>query len=233
MRRSKVAGWSRRSSPLHRRNATCKLIALLILLVAIATCPVRDVLFSAMLVLALLALAPLAALPIGGILARAAMVLLLAVPFALLLSAAGDIARAGSLLMRTYSSAIAVVFYAGITPFPETVAALRTVGIPAVLVEVIQFVYRYIFVIGEQAYSMKVAATSRGAVRLNASTSAVAVLFARAYQRAEAVHRSMLSRGYKGDMPLLWRHPPEAVDFTLMVGVLATVVLLRAGSELL
>lgn len=233
MRDLSAANWARRSSSLHRRNGACKLVALLILLVAIATCPARDWKFSTSALLVLLACAPLAALPVRGVLLRAAIVLLFAIPFAVLLSITGDISRAGSLLMRTYSSAVAVVFYAGVTPVPETLAAFRTLGVPAVLVEVIQFVYRYLFVIGEQAHSMKVAATSRGAVRLNASAGAVAVLFARSYQRAEAVHRSMLSRGYRGDMPLLWRHPAQAADFALVGGVLLSVVVLRAGSGLL
>lgn len=233
MRDSGVTEWARRSSPLHRRNGACKLAALLVVLVGVATCPVRDWTFSAITVLVLLACMPLAALPVRGVLARAAVVLVFAIPFAILLSIAGDMLRAGSLLIRTYSSAIAIVLYAGVTPVPETLSALRTFGIPAVLVEVIQFVYRYLFVIGEQAHSMKVAATSRGALRMHASAGAVAVLFARSYQRAEAVHRSMLSRGYAGDMPLLWRHPAQAVDFALVAGVLLSVVVLRAGSGLL
>jgi cobalt/nickel transport system permease protein len=233
VRDSTVSEWARRSSALHRRNSACKLIALLIVLVAIATCPVTDWAFSAGVAVLLIGCVPVAALPFSGVIARAALVTLFAVPFVLLLIVAGDVSRAAALVMRTYSSAIAVVLYAGVTPVPETLAALRRLGIPPVLVEVIQFVYRYLFVIGEQARSMNVAAISRGAVRLKASAGAVAVLFARSYQRAEAVHRSMLSRGYSGDMPLLWHRPAQAADFFLVTFVLVSVVAMRVAAQLL
>jgi cobalt/nickel transport system permease protein len=233
VRDSTVAEWSRRSGPLHRRNAICKLAALVVLLVAVATCPMHDWTFPAAAGLTLLACVPAAALPLAGVVLRAAVVVLFVLPFALMIALDGDATRASAMLVRAYCSAIAIVMYAGVTPFPETLFALRRVGLPAVLVEVVQFVYRYLFVIGEQARSMRVAAASRGAVRLKASAGAVATLFARSYQRAEGVHRSMLSRGYNGDMPILHRRPIHAPDVMLVAGAVALSGALRVGTYLL
>jgi cobalt/nickel transport system permease protein len=70
------------------------------------------------------------------------------------------------------------------------------------LIEVDQFIYRYLLLIGEQARRMAMAAKARGAKRsFSAVAGAIGVLFARSYDRAEAVHRAMLARGYKGLLP--------------------------------
>ena len=59
---------------------------------------------------------------------------------------------------------------------------------------------------------MRVASVSRGAslrgvashaARFRAAAGALAVLFARSYARAEAVHRAMLARGFEGRFRLL------------------------------
>jgi cobalt/nickel transport system permease protein len=74
-------------------------------------------------------------------------------------------------------------------------------GVPPLLLEVIQFVYRYLTLIGEQSKRMAVAATARGARRsIAAVAGSIGVLFARSYGRAEAIHRSMLARGYEGSL---------------------------------
>jgi cobalt/nickel transport system permease protein len=66
-------------------------------------------------------------------------------------------------------------------------------------VEVIQFVYRYLFVLAEQIWRMRNAAASRGGrSSMAAAASIVRVLFAQAYRRAENIHRAMLARGYSG-----------------------------------
>jgi cobalt/nickel transport system permease protein len=214
---------------LHRRNGTCKLIALLVLLIGVATCSASEWTFPAIATGVLLTLARAASLPVWGVIRRAAFVLLFALPFSIMIILTGDLPRGFTLVVRTYCSAVAIVLYAGVTPVPETIAALRTIGFPPVLVEVIQFVYRYLFVIGDQARSMNIAATSRGAVRVGASAGAVATLFGRAYQRAEAVHRSMLSRGYRGDMPALFRRRANRGDLVMVAAVITFVVSLRTS----
>jgi cobalt/nickel transport system permease protein len=80
-------------------------------------------------------------------------------------------------------------------------------GAPRFLLMVAQFLYRYLFVISEEAQHMSKAAAARGATvrglagngaRFRAAAGALAVLFARSYGRAEEIHRAMLSRGFPG-----------------------------------
>ena len=73
---------------------------------------------------------------------------------------------------------------------------------------VAQFLYRYLFVIVEQAHRMRLAGLCRGGLKrrsggFRAAAGALGVLFARSYERAESIHRSMVSRGFQGHFQLL------------------------------
>jgi cobalt/nickel transport system permease protein len=68
------------------------------------------------------------------------------------------------------------------------------------LILVIQFVYRYLFVITEQSQRMRWAAVSRGSQRgsFRLAAGLVGVLFARSWQRADGIYHAMLARGFQG-----------------------------------
>ena len=74
---------------------------------------------------------------------------------------------------------------------------------------VTQFVYRYIFVLFEEAIAMKRARDCRGGSAgrdtsfFNAAAGALAVLFGKAHDRAERIHHAMISRGFNGSIAVL------------------------------
>jgi cobalt/nickel transport system permease protein len=186
--------WSRRASPLHRRDPRAKAAVLVAFLVMIATSRAG---FEAW--LALLAVAALAArLPLAGILLRAAVVLPFTGVFSLITWLSGDPARAFGLLAKSYLSALAVLVLVGTTPMPALLRGLESLGVPHFLLLVGQFLYRYLFVISEEAQHMRTAAQARGGMRFRAAAGALAVLFARSYGRAEEIHRAMAARGFNG-----------------------------------
>lgn len=108
------------------------------------------------------------------------------------------IAGAVLLLAKAYVSAAAVVLFALTTPVPRWTAALRVWRVPSALVETIEFLYRYLALLAEEAGRMRLAMRARGGFRFAASAGALGVLFARSWQRSENVHRAMLARGYRG-----------------------------------
>lgn len=203
--------WSRGRSFLHERDARGKILVLLAFLVALATThritPGAAAGYFGYLALGILA----ARLPWSAVLARAALVLPFAAAFAVGSIIAGQPARAADLLLKSYLSALAALLLVGVTPLPRLVAGAESLGVPRFLAVVAQFLYRYLFVISEQAQHMRLAATCRGAgsrggaPRFRAAAGALAVLFGRSYARAEGIHRAMLSRGFDGGFPLLSR----------------------------
>ena len=194
-----VERWSRGSSPLHARDARAKLGALLVFLIAVSTTPARPFAFVGY--AALLAAAVAAArLPALALLRRAALVLPFSATFVLITYFSGDPPRAWMLFEKSFLSGLAALILIATTPFHDLLRGLESLRVPRPLILIIQFLYRYLFVISEQAQHMRLAARSRGA-GFRASAGAVGVLFTRSWERADAIYRAMLARGFTGRFP--------------------------------
>jgi len=200
--------WSRGSSFLHDRDARAKILALLIFLVAVATTHRSFELAALFYLLLLLAAILSARLPIGGVLRRAAVVLPFSLTFAAISWISGEPRRAALVVEKSYLSALAALLLVSTTPLPQLLRGLETLGVPGFLLMVAQFLYRYLFVIAEQAHRMRLAGLCRGGLKrrsggFRAAAGALGVLFARSYERAECIHRAMVSRGFQGHFRLL------------------------------
>jgi cobalt/nickel transport system permease protein len=204
--------WALGGSVLHRRDARAKIAACVLVLAAIGTgflVPATVLVLTGLLV---------ARLPLIPVLVRACIVLPFSLGFILAAALAGRPDQALHATLRSYVSAVCVLTLIGATPSPALLDALRRLGAPPFLLEVVEFVYRYALLVAEQAKRMALAATTRGSKRSFAAVAgSVGVLFARSYERADAVHRAMLARGYNGRL-----HPRtiprfSTADFALIV----------------
>jgi cobalt/nickel transport system permease protein len=126
------------------------------------------------------------------------------------------------------------------TPLPVLLRGLEAMGAPHFLLDVGQFLYRYFFVISEEARCMNQAAAARGATiqqwtpggqRFRASAGALAVLFARSYARAEDIHKAMLARGYQGRFLLLGVPRFQRADLVFTAVASLAPVALRIAVE--
>lgn len=231
-----VEQWSRRASWLHRRDARVKLIALIALLIAIGTTRIAaHAALSAYLLLLLTAILA-AGLPAGAMFLRASTVLPFTGTFAIVTWLAGDTPRAIALMEKSYLSALAALILISTTPLPRLFNGLESLGVPRLINLVVQFLYRYLFVISEQAQHMRLASQCRGGKsssgirgRWQAAAGALAVLFARSYGRAEGVHRAMLARGFAGHFPLLSVPQIGLADGGFLLAAIAAALLVRAG----
>jgi cobalt/nickel transport system permease protein len=228
--------WSQGASALHRLDPRAKILTLLVFLVVLATTPPDAVAVLATDVALLAAAMLIARLPLPGLILRATVVLPFSLTFALISWLAGDPWRALALVEKSYLSTVAVLLLAGTTPLPFVLAGLERLGAPRLLVLVAQFLYRYLFVLSEQAQHMRLAAACRqGSARtrarygFRAAAGALAVLFARSYERAEGVHRAMQARGFSGRFSLLHSSRFSVRDGVFLVAVSAFLVLVRVG----
>jgi cobalt/nickel transport system permease protein len=226
-----VERWSRGSSIVHARDARVKILLTLAFLIAVATTP-RISTFPALCYgLCVVAAILVGRLPAGAVLVRAAVVLPFSATFAVVSVLAGDPERAVSLLVKSYLSALAVLVLAGATPLPRLLRGLESLGAPRFLILVVQFLYRYLFVISEQAQHMRLAALCRGRFHFRAAAGAVAVLFARSYRRAQGIHHAMLARGFQGRTELLSSERLGYVDVWVFLAGMLVVVGLRFALE--
>jgi cobalt/nickel transport system permease protein len=133
---------------------------------------------------------------------RAALVWLLALLMALGLLGQPDWKqRTGELLLKSTLSVWAVSLLTHTTPLPALVVALRRLGVPKLWADTVGFWGRYYEVLAEEWHRLQLARRARTmtgsrALKFRALTNGLGVLFIRAYERAEQVHRAMLARGY-------------------------------------
>jgi cobalt/nickel transport system permease protein len=211
--------WSRRSSPLHRRDARAKVLALLVFLIAVATTPPGAWWRYAAYAAAVLGAVLLSGLPVMQILRRAALVLPFSATFGLFLWIAGSRGVAMAVVAKSLLSAVGVILAVGVTPMPAFLRAVEWLRVPGLIVLIAQFVYRYLFVISEEAQHMRAAMQARGGGRwrgFSSPASAVSVLFAKSYARAEGVHRAMIARGFTGSFPALAPEHWHSADWAFL-----------------
>ena len=216
-----IETWAQRQGWLHGRDARAKVIVVLCLLVAVATTPVTAV--AAMLGYAILLAACLltSGLPALAVLARACLVLAFSLSFALLSWIAGDPVRAVSLVVKSYLSGLAVLLLTATTPLPAQLLAIQRLGAPRPIALTIQFLYRYLFLLVEQAQAMRVAALCRGGATRSAGAGILASLFQRSYERANGIQQAMLARGFNGAWPVLYIQEFRPADsFFLIAGLI-------------
>lgn len=130
----------------------------------------------------------------------------------------GGLETAGELFLRSLGAVSCLYFLALTTPITETVGVLRSLRLPALVIELMVLVYRFIFILLETAGRIYTAQTARlgyhnlrsGYVSLS---SLVMSLFVKSYRQSQAVYDAMLARCYDGRLNFVstkqhwsWRH---------------------------
>lgn len=94
------------------------------------------------------------------------------------------------------------------TPFPQLLHGFGCLGMPRIMRSLLAFLYRYIYIIFDEAERLSMGRRSRqfAPSRVLAWKSRawmIGTLFLRSLDRSERVYRAMLARGFTGDMKTL------------------------------
>ena len=210
-------------SPLHRLDPRAKFIGTLAVITSVVLVP-RDA-WAAYGLFLLLILALLAAsrVPPGYVLKRSLAVLPFVAMIAIFMpffkegtpvwginlgSWHIDITReglalVGGVLCKAWLSVLALILLTATTSMTDLLKGLEKLKMPAVMVMLMSFMYRYLFVISDEASHLSIARDSRsfgGGIRLHARALGhmAGALFIRSYERGERIYGAMLSRGFDG-----------------------------------
>ena len=203
------------NGPLHRLGGRVKLVATLVFVVAVVATPIGGwrLLAAEGLILAFM-------VGLSGISPRVlatrwlgflALVGFLAVTVAYSHEQRAEIGLAAvalTILAKNSLAFVATLVMAHVTPFPQLLAAMRGLGMPAVLVNTLQFMHRYLHVLTDELDRMLKARRSRtfrrtGRLDWGLLTGCIGILFLRAFERGERVHAAMLARGWDGTIRTL------------------------------
>lgn len=110
-----------------------------------------------------------------------------------------------NIIFRALSAVSITYFLALSTPMVYFLESLQRLKLPKLLVSLMELIYRYIFILLDEAYAMYKSQTLRLGYR-NFKSSIIclaeltATLFIRAYKKADLSYECLLSRGYKGEI---------------------------------
>ena len=125
-----------------------------------------------------------------------------------------------SIIIKYFLTVTTVIVLIGVTGFYNLCYAMNKVGVPKVFSVQLLFLYRYIFLITEEVARMTRARELRTPiskpVSLKVYGSLAGHLLLRSINRAERIHRSMILRGFDGNIKIAGRTSYRLNDFIFM-----------------
>jgi cobalt/nickel transport system permease protein len=161
-------------------------------------------------------------------------------PLHLVMTDAG-LLRFTSILARSWLSVQMAVLLVATTQFPDLLHALRHLYVPGVLVSIISFMYRYLFVLADEAMRLLRAREARSAAadgrgsggrlpwRARVAGNMAGQLFLRSYERSDRIYNAMLARGYDGTLLTINPHSMQNIDWAILL----TTILLLSSLQLI
>ena len=142
--------------------------------------------------------------------------------------AAGWIMFQGVIIKGILSVLCLTLLTAG-TPFPQLLAALENMKFPKLITMILSFMYRYIFLIEDEAMKMWRAMKSRSSggsswLHLKAIANMIGILFIRSYERGETVYLAMCSRGFDGTLKRTYHFDLRKHDLAFLFNVLIALI---------
>lgn len=195
--------YSRLGSPIHRLPAMVKLTAAMALILAMILLSIRYAPYLAMPAVALIAVAAVSRVPAGFLLRRLVFLEAFVLGVAVLTVFQPDGLRLTAVLVARCTLCLAtMILLSNTTPFSEMLRILRALRVPAIMITTLALMYRYLFVLADEAQRMRRARMCRTFVasrgrHWHALGSVIGQLFVRASERAERIYSAMCARGWR------------------------------------
>lgn len=227
-------------SPLHPLDARAKIVAVAAaLLLVVSEPPTAFAPFAGYGVL-VATLCVAGRVPAGRLLVRLALAAPVVLGAALFLAVApagggtGGPAVALSMVLKAATAVALATFLVSVERLRGILTGLGGLGLPAGLVAVAVYMYRYAILLGDEVLRTNRARLSRTPGRLVVGRVHVfghqaAVVFLRGWRRARRVHQAMASRGFSGTLPGPPAERPGWADIGFAAAVVAAFAAVRLG----
>ncbi len=151
-----------------------------------------------------------------------------------------------SISIKSWISIQAALLLATTTLFPDILMAMRSLGLPRLMVAIVGLMWRYLFVIVDEVLRLLRARASRSGVspspglkpggsllwRARVTGSMAGSLLLRSIERSDRIYNAMLSRGYDGEVRSLSHPALRPLDWIVLVALLALLISLVALGRL-
>ncbi len=141
------------------------------------------------------------------------------------------------IIFRTWIAVQAGIFLSATTEIHDLLWGLKALRVPKLIVDIIGFMVRYLFILTDEGLRMIRARMARSpefvdvrrpGIIWQARTAGMMVgsLFLRSLDRSERVHAAMLSRGYDGELRVIKQPQMAVLDWIFLCTVGCTLMLL-------
>ena len=148
-----------------------------------------------------------------------------------------------SVLLKSWTSVTAACILTATTPPMRLLEALRALRLPAILVSIVMLMYRYLFVLVEEAQRMMRARSARSAAigansggtlvwRAKSAGGMAGSLFIRTLDRSERIYLAMLARGYDGSIRRQDAPPVSRRELTALAAALSLCAAIAIAARL-
>ncbi|MEM2943890.1 MAG: cobalt ECF transporter T component CbiQ [Methanomassiliicoccales archaeon] len=228
-----------RQSPLAKFDPRIKLLSVIFFIASIALLhSIYPLLFSLLSLFIIVAISRIPPLHI-------AKSYLMAFPFVIFATLtmwySSGLIEASAMFLRISNSVLALILLISTTPFFEFLKALQWYRLPKVMISLILFTYRFIFVFIDELGRMSLARKARGfgggksilnieALRTIAYTAGM--IFVRSHRRANNIYLALVSRGYTGEvrtLNMLKAAPRDAIFALTFICISVLSLLIQAG----
>ncbi len=128
----------------------------------------------------------------------------------------------------------------GTAPFLTTIKAMRALGLPAVLTDMILLTFRYLFEIGDYLHRMETSLKLRGFQARRFSLRGLGILawlggsiLVRSYERSEWIYKAMIVRGYGQNGSVRHEFKARSGDVTILALFLLVAAACVVGDMLI
>jgi cobalt/nickel transport system permease protein len=113
-----------------------------------------------------------------------------------------------NVVVKSWLCILALILLSSTTRLDDLLKALKQLGMPQVMILILSFMYRYIFVLVDEVMRIQQARDSRNfggswLYHLKTIGHMVGTLFIRSYERGERIYAAMLARGFDGQVRTL------------------------------
>lgn len=246
LKHSFIDKYSGLTSPVHQLDARLKLVAafaVILIMVSVPPGQVGPFLYFSFLIVGL---ALLSRVPMLFVLSRC----LLVAPFILIAAAFYPISAimlhdskgsvclypevmiAVSIALKAFLSVIMLTLLVSTSRFNDLLHAMRSLKMPKLLGVLSALMYRYVFIIYDEALRTSRARDSRTPGKLKSGRiktygNQASMIFLRSWERAHIVYHAMLSRGFHGEFPVKKKPDVRRSDVILIIMFIALFIAIR------
>jgi cobalt/nickel transport system permease protein len=225
-------------SPIHRLDSRTKLLYISSLIVFSVCMPANAFAGFFACFVFLVCLSALSQIPFTHLLKRSVVILPFITTIALLAAVNSILAhRLNALflvgvLIKSYLAVLSLILLSSTTPFPKLLHGLRRLGLPLILAQIGELVYRYLATLSHELERMKRARDarcfeSRSLWQAKVIGQIVGAFFLRSVDRSQRIYWAMVSRGFGSTQTLPINTSFCAFDGVFIAGTFVFLYILK------